>query len=53
MVVGIFTYGNITDRKENFSHKEIGMSEVDELHKVSCVAVRDISEKKSLMIVIL
>lgn len=49
MVVGVFTYGNSTDRKENFNHKEIGMSEVVELHTVSCITVRDISEKKSVL----
>jgi hypothetical protein len=41
VVVGVFTYGNSTDIKENFSHKEIGMSEAAELH-----TVRDISEKE-------
>jgi len=53
VVVGVFTYGNSTDRKESFSHKEIGMSEVGELHTVSCVAVRDISEKKSLLMIVI
>ena len=53
MVVGIFAYGNSTDRKENFSHKETGMSEVAELHTVSCAAVRDISEKKSLLMIVI
>jgi hypothetical protein len=46
VVVGVFTDGNSTDRKENFSHKEIGMLEVDELHIVSCITERDISEKE-------
>lgn len=52
-MVGIFAYGNSTDRKENFSHKETGMSEVAELHTVSCAAVRDISEKKSLLMIVI
>jgi hypothetical protein len=46
VVVGVFTDGNSTDRKENFSHKVIGMSEVVELHTVPCITVRDISEKE-------
>jgi hypothetical protein len=46
VVIGVFTYGNSTDIKENFSHKEIGMSEAVELHTVSCITVRDISEKE-------